>query len=194
MSSDRGWIEKTEDAVVIHAPTAKWPPVNDDSIHVYLDTCLVSGWAKRDLAPLEQEALWQLRKLDDAGSITLMTSEVTKEELAALPADARKLHEDIYDSLRKVPMSPEAAVQVTGRRPTLGFLGWSLPEETLATLLQLVPDPNDARHLVHALKAGCDFFVTTDHKTIVSKREPVEARFSPLRIRKPSELVGELAA
>lgn len=193
MSGDRGWIERDEHGnVTVHAPAARWPPPTDQSLHVYLDTCLVSGLAKRDLVPLEQDALRDLLDLHKKRQISLMTSAVTKEELAALPVDVRGLHEDIYALLGEVPISSEGIVQPKTNRSRSGILGWWLPDATLATLHQLVPDPNDARHLVHALKAGCDFFITTDVKTIVSKRAAVEARFS-LKIRKPSELVAELA-
>jgi hypothetical protein len=194
MSGDRGWIERDERGnVTVHAPAARWPPPTDQSLHVYLDTCLVSGLAKRDLAPLEQEAFRDLLHLHKRRRVSLMTSAVTKEELEALPEGVRELHEDIYALLGEVPISPEAIVQPLTNRMQFGVLGWSLPDATLATLNELVPDRNDARHLVHALKAGCDFFVTTDQRTIISKREPVEAQFS-LKIRKPSELVAELDA
>jgi predicted nucleic acid-binding protein len=192
VGSDRGWIERDEHGnVTVHAPAARWPPPSDDSLHVYLDTCLVSGLAKRDLPPTEQKALRHLLLMHRAGRVSLMTSAVTKEELERLPGGVRELHEDIYALLGEVPISPEVVPLPVTNAQESRLVG-VLPDVTLTELRQLVPDENDARHLVHALKAGCDFFVTTDQRTIISKRESVEARFS-LKIRKPSELVAELS-
>jgi hypothetical protein len=94
---------------------------------------------------------------------------------------------------RRGPISPEGIVQpTTNRSASSRILGWFLPDRHAGDAAATRSGSERRRHLVHALKAGCDFFVTTDDKTIVSKRAAVEARFS-LKIRKPSELVAELA-
>ena len=58
----------------------------------------------------------------------------------------------------------------------------------------------DARHLMHSVLYGCDFFLTMDYKTIVDKLSPMpknlevflEKNGFSLNIVTPSELIGKL--
>ncbi len=61
-------------------------------------------------------------------------------------------------------------------------------------------DDRDARHLMHSVLYGCDFFLTMDYKTIVDKLSPMpknlevflEKNGFSLNIVTPSELIGKL--
>jgi hypothetical protein len=73
----------------------------------YLDTNLVSGIRKQDLGS-EQQALRRILGAHKQGTIALVTSRVTHEEIQGLPPGAvREAHEDIYALLSDVPLADE---------------------------------------------------------------------------------------
>jgi hypothetical protein len=73
----------------------------------YLDTNLVSGIRKQDLGA-EQQALRRFLAAHKQGTIALVTSPVTNEEIQRLPSGAvREAHEDIYALLSDVPLADE---------------------------------------------------------------------------------------
>ena len=112
-------------------------------------------------------------------TLTLVTSDVTKKEIEAIPAPARNPHEAIYSLLRDVPTVPTVqagslrvmVVGRSGRRHGGGvFLGgcrkyWEEPKFT--ELRGLLPDESDAHHVFQAISAGATHFVTTDERTIL---------------------------
>ncbi len=51
-------------------------------------------------------------------------------------------------------------------------------------------DRRDAHHVMLAIRSKCVVFVTCDEETLLKYRTEVEAEF-PIRLRLPSELVGE---
>jgi hypothetical protein len=145
-------------------------------VEAYLDTCLVSGMARADLRPAEQEALLQLLQAHKSRLIALVTSHITREELEKAPAEVRARDDVIYALLENVPAKRESG----------GEKG-----PVLSQLKAILPDADDARHVFQALTNGVDYFVTDDSKTIISRRAEIEARYS-IMVRLPSELAAEL--
>lgn len=64
-------------------------------------------------------------------------------------------------------------------------------DEDLAGLREILPDREDADHVFQAIKAGLDYFITCDKRTILAYASQIESRF-PIRLRLPSDLVKEL--
>ena len=72
----------------------------------YLDTCIVSGLAKDDLKPDEQSALLRILKAWKRGSsLSLVTSQVAKDEIEKIPQAYREKHETNYNLISKIPVA-----------------------------------------------------------------------------------------
>jgi hypothetical protein len=158
-------------------------------VDAYLDTCLVSGLAERDIRPVELEALRTLLRAHKARRIALVTSHVTHEEIGRMSEAKRAPHEDVYALLEDLPEAVESR-----RLASLPLLLNSVTrdDDLFAELKTMVPDLDDARHLFQAIKNGADYFVTDDERTIVSRADKIEAHY-PIKVRLPSQLVAELA-
>jgi hypothetical protein len=137
----------------------------------YLDTCIVSGLAREDLSPSQQAGVASLLQLYKADRVDLVTSEIAKEEIAKVPEQFRSRHETIYLLLRDVPV---ARASWTDSGLTLMGVGGGRREDPLyRELKQMLPDDADAQHVFQAIRAGADYFVTTDARTILRFAEPI---------------------
>ena len=144
----------------------------------YLDTCIVSGLAKQDLKTEEHVALRRILETQKQGSLSLVTSQVTREEIEKIPEAYRSQHETIYYLLSDVPVA--RAFQIYSR----GLMGMGMGmgmgagirrlHPILAKLNTLLPDEADARHLYQAARNDVQYFLTTDAHTILSYREQIE--------------------
>jgi hypothetical protein len=155
----------------------------------YLDTNLVSGLAKRDLRAREHKALRELLRLHKAGSLALVTSHVTREEIERLPGAVRELHEDIYALLVNVREALE--VGTDSGLTLMGVGGGTREEPDFTELKPMLPDVDDARHVFQALRNDVDYFVTDDERTIISRAPKIATRFK-IRPILPSARVEEL--
>ena len=79
----------------------------------YLDTCVVSGLARSDLAPAECEAMIELRRYE-GGSVDFVTSAVALAELEQIPSEHQTPHLAVYHLLRKVRVLPEPSLTRLG--------------------------------------------------------------------------------
>jgi hypothetical protein len=160
----------------------------------------VIGLAKEDLRRTEQDALDELIGMWEGGRLDLVTSYVTREEIHYIPEPARARHEALFARIEGIPvmefivrLMPQLVM--TNAPPThsrpVGPLPVPAPDDDLTTLRGLLPDEADARHLFQAIKSGCDYFVTDDARSIVSRATEIESRY-PIKIRLPSRLVTEL--
>ena len=70
---------------------------------VYLDTVLVSGWAREDIGSSELRALERILEFGQAGRLEITTSQVTADEHRDIPEEHRREHERIYKLIRLVP-------------------------------------------------------------------------------------------
>jgi predicted nucleic acid-binding protein len=158
----------------------------------YLDNCLVGVLVKGEL-PEELAAIHELINLWHAGRIRLVTSPVTMEEIARVPEEHRAPHEAIYAFLEKVPTIDEDVLFPSIISAAPGPKGPVVVQDAdLGWLDSILRDRDDARHLFQAFKNECSYFVTTDVRTILSRTPEIEGKF-PIKLRRPSQLVAELA-
>jgi len=156
-------------------------------VKAYLDTVLVSSIVRRDLDEIEQAALSTLLQLRSSGRIEVVTSSVTREEIARLPREHRGPHEDILHLLELIELAPEAR---TDSGLMLMGVGGGLREDPDFTALKSVlPDEADARHVFQALRCDATHFVTTDRRTILGRRANLGT--FPIQFVLPSEALSD---
>jgi hypothetical protein len=153
----------------------------------YLDTCIISGIAREQLVPAEQTAVLELLRWHKQGRVSLLTSDVTRQEISQIPEHLRFQHEALYSLLADVPSS----VPLTALSPA-GIPMASRHGFTLQALERLLPDRRDARHVLAAQRSRLDYFVTTDNKTILRYRDELQRTFGVTAVL-PSELVAALS-
>ena len=159
---------------------------------VYLDCDLVSAIAKKDFGPAEQAVLEQILTLPQ---LERVTSEVTRREIAGYGGPQRQDIERVYELLRKVPIVED--IELLGIRTQWDPYGgqvsspWLQEEEISQQLRAIGLTRMDAQHLMVAIRAGCDVFLTYDRHSIVRYRPAIEAVFTIL-VRTPLELAEQL--
>ena len=163
--------------------------------NVYFDNTIISAIAKRD-TPAETEAIVQVLRADDAGRLRLWTSEVTREEIAKYEGEAKPTVEAIYLLMKKA--------NYVKRQELLGMNVFidkytcinspRIEDEPLwkELIKDLGLDHLDAHHLMIALRAGCQVFLTNDGDFLDNsqRKRTIEARYA-IRLRRPSEFVAE---
>ncbi len=152
---------------------------------VYLDTNIISGWAKQDLPHGELVALADVLDLWGKGYLDLCTSEVAKEELEKIPEVYRRDHMDVYEGLKRVPTVREKVADPG--LMTMGVGGGRVPQWKLRHL-QKILDETDARHFFQAIQNGADVFLTYDKATILARKAEIQKLGWPIDALKPSEL------
>ncbi|GAB4577932.1 MAG: hypothetical protein Fur0022_06640 [Anaerolineales bacterium] len=74
----------------------------------------------------------------------------------------------------------------------MGVGGDSRFDPLYLELKNILPDELDAQHVFQAIKRDADFFITTDHRTILRYYKDLEAKYV-LKIAMPSELLIALS-
>jgi hypothetical protein len=152
----------------------------------YLDTCIVSGLAKADLAPVEQDAVMYLLQAHKQGELKLVTSEVTAREISQIPEEFRRAHSVVYSLLSDVP------TVLLGSTTSLSLMGTPGPgreDPMFENLKCLLPDPQDAEHVFQAAQNGVQYFVTVDRSTMLKHAAKVESACK-VKLVAPSTLKG----
>lgn len=158
-----------------------------ESLSAYLDTCIVSGLAKGDLAQADIEALLKVLQRYKNGAVSLVTSRVTKEEIDCIPKEYRLPHEVIYNLLADLPVVK--AFRTDSGLMLMGVGGGIRLHPMLAKLTTLLTDEADARHLYQAARNGVRYFITTDARTIISRKAKIEEISHVLALR-PTEFLS----
>ena len=163
-------------------------------VKLYLDTNLLSAIVRRD-HPLEADALAEIVSRGNTGELNLVTSKVTGEEIDRCTGPHAPAIQSLYDSMKKLPYI-EYEVHVgfdSYWDDEMG--GWSNPlydvDPSWSSLRAAGLDETDAHHVMLALKGNCSFFLTCDVRTILSRRQKIEAQHN-IRLLKPSEYVAQL--
>ena len=157
----------------------------------YLDTDIVSAIAKDDY-PKESAALDLLLASAEAGKVAIVASELTRKEIERYQGQQSKSIQRVYSLLGKVTFVEDHTVLGFHTDPYFGDSSPLVEDDRISsTLRQMGLERTDAHHLMLAIRANCEVFLTCDEKTILSKRAPIEARF-PIKLMKPSELVPQL--
>ena len=173
----------------------------------YLDHNLLCGLAKSDLPAKELDALKKLVALHKKSKLDLRISEVHSNELALYKnLNMKKEIQKLFIDFSDVPMVVEdqELLGFHSQWTRQGGITWPLIEDD-PTSLKLrsiisgrLPEKADARtdahHLMLAIKAACERFVTLDIKTILNRKVEIEKEFPQIRLVKPSELLNELTS
>jgi hypothetical protein len=157
---------------------------------IYLDTCVISGWAEAKLAPDELTALGTLLEWRKAGRVDLATSAIALKELLRIPEQHHRRHLDVYEALREVPLAADWR-RTPPFRPTDGPHGRT-DHRLLEIFTRLMPDRPDAEHVFHALSNGIDFVATVDRRTMLKHAEAIETQ-TRAKVRLPSVIVSVLS-
>jgi hypothetical protein len=137
-------------------------------------------------------------RLHSEGKIGVVTSEVTRQEMETWRGKNRPPAERVFYLLEKVEFIQDHTVH--------GFANQEGPMGTVCSYPLVSDDPvsrklreiglgrTDAHHVMLAIHNGCDYFITCDTKSILKYRLAVEAKCPEIKLRKPSQLLAELAA
>lgn len=161
----------------------------------YLDNDIVSAVAKRDFPPAEMKSLEKLVALCGVQKLELMTSKVTALEIARYKGAQKGAIEQVYASLAKVPFIEDH--QVLGSHSygdRFGGVSYPLVQDdpTSSALWKMGLGRTDAHHLMLAIRAGCERFITYDNG-ILSRSLQIKTSFS-IKAERPSNLLAELNA
>jgi predicted nucleic acid-binding protein len=158
-------------------------------LRAYFDTCVVSGVAKNELSDGDAEAVIRILESHKRGELQVVTSEVTAQEIAAIPKAAyRPKHEVIYNLLADVPSVPTSQLSVEMRMPEPAYVVHEDP--LLSALRALRLDDGDLRHAFQAARNNVDFLVTVDRSTFVSRSEAI-FKICHVRVITPTEFVRQ---
>jgi predicted nucleic acid-binding protein len=172
---------------------------------VYLDTNIISALAKHDMPELTSRALMKLLDLSNMATFKLVTSEVARreiEKLEHLPPDP-SLDRDkwilgvMYRLLEKVEFIEDHTVLgFHNQWDRYGGVSYPLVQDdpTSSALRQIGLDRTDAHHLMLAIRAGCQVFLTCDKRTILNRRHEIESRFPTIKLKEPTELLTDLTS
>lgn len=161
---------------------------------IYLDTNILSRIP--DLKVTEETAS-ALAKLAGMGMIRFVTSHKTKQEILKTPNPHRNsLLQFLHAIVQKVETVPVYYSGAIGGAPINATpINGNWTEPSYANLKRLF-DNDDAEHIVQALKAGCDYFMTLDKKTILNRAKrhalDVESICGKMALLSPEDVVRTL--
>lgn len=163
---------------------------------VYLDTNILSRVADLKLSGRAARAYPMLA---ENGEVVLLTSSETKRELARTPEPVRNdVLRFLCALIEKVPDRIGEVSAVIGRaRYGTTMYGGGLVDPRLEGL-RAIFEPEDAKHIFLAASAGCDYFLTLDEKTILSRARARAAEVvrlcGSMRLASPEEIMDLLEA
>jgi predicted nucleic acid-binding protein len=156
---------------------------------IYLDNNIVSAIVKDDY-PDESAALDKLLESVEARKLEIVTSELTRREIERYQGSTRKAIDRVYRLREKVSfLDDHTVLGFHSEWHSSGGASYPLVEDDVISveLRRMGLGRTDAHHLMLAIRAKCDVFLTCDEKTILKHRAAIEARF-PIKLKKPSEL------
>jgi predicted nucleic acid-binding protein len=159
----------------------------------YLDNAVVSAIGKGDVSASEITVLEELLTLFEAKTLDLATSSVTRQEISRYKGPKKGDIERVYARLEKVPfIEDHEVVGFHSCWDRFGDESYPLVQDdpTSSALRKMKLSRTDAHHLMLAIRAGCDRFITYDNG-ILSRSSEIERAFSTKVVR-PSELLAEL--
>ena len=163
-------------------------------MNAYLDNIVVSSIVRDDNAS-QSKALNTLLVAHDEGRVSLVTSELTLDEIKKCPPEHRTPLERTFRLLEKVPVAQSHALLYINSHGTART--WiNSPvfqnDPLLDALLALGIERVDAEHIYAAAKQGCNAFLTCDNspRTGILRRAAKIAELCGLAVLRPSELVS----
>jgi len=141
---------------------------------IYIDTCIFSRLLDLKITNNELEAL---NLVSDIEKLEFITSEKTLEEFLNTKDDKRrKALRVLFRLVTKVKN-----IHLTQTEPALwGTIMWGeapwgggvTREKPLFKKLKNIFDADDSNHIFQAINNECDYFLTLDRKTILSRIKP----------------------
>lgn len=128
---------------------------------IYLDTCVISGLIKQDMGDENYNNLVEMLSMD----LCIVSSQIARDEINAIPPQYRKEHADLFDSLNKIPVIQHYST--CSNLMLMGVGGGRRYDPLFAKLKNLLPDENDALHIFQACKNSVTDFITIDNRTIL---------------------------
>ena len=162
---------------------------------VYLDNDIVSAIGKGDVSASELTMLEELLDFFDAKRLELVTSSVTAREIALYKGLAKADIEHVYARLEKVPfIEDHEVVGFHSYWDRYGGESYPLVQDDAisSALWRIGVKRTDAHHLMVAIRAGCDCFITYD-KGILHRSPQIESGFS-IKVMRPSAVLTHLSA
>lgn len=156
---------------------------------IYLDTNIVSGIVKDDLGD-ESAPLTTLLELFDIGTVELLTSRLAEDEVGRYQGQMSTPIRRVCHLLEKVAFVEEQTLLGFSSQwdHTGGFCNPLIEDDRIwLHLRQMGLDRVDAHHVMLAIRAQCDIFLTCDRRSILRYRNGVQAVFS-IRLMRPSEV------
>jgi hypothetical protein len=163
---------------------------------VYADNNVICAIGKHDMRdPGEASPIAIISAMFDAGQLPLYASNVTKEELDPWQGDKKPVVLQLYDLLPKVPR--------VERQELLGIHVYSdlytcinspmIEDHPLWLKLRTFGLKEfDEHHLMVAILAGCDVFLTCDKGDFGPRRSQLAKAFPLIQILWPSEALYRL--
>lgn len=162
---------------------------------VYLDTCVLSRIVDARIKEKPAAAYAEIVKKRD---VQLVTSDKTHAEVLKTTSPVRNsLLQFLVALVERVPLRVVEFSGALGGAP-LGvmYLGGAITDPLLGELRQIF-DPDDATHIAHAVRAGCNYFLTLDDATILSRArsnaERVKVLCESLEFVDPEKLAERLS-
>jgi hypothetical protein len=156
----------------------------------YLDTVLVSGLVKRDIDPVELDALTEILSRFARAELALVCSKAVEAELAAIPSDYRGPHIEQLKVFRSIPRAEPGGIT---RLTVMGVPGAN-PYRALWDQLQaLLPDPADAEHVFVAASNRVKVLITVDKRTMLNHRGAVRA-LCAVELMRPTEFLHAVSS
>ena len=173
--------------------------MDDNSIFIYMDTCIISRIADQNIEPKEAKAL---RELGDLDNVRLLTSKKLTEEIQKAPYETtRELLLFVAGQFGKVPY-----IEITipthwpWGSPPWGQLPWGTGRwgrgqvDSVYDGLRKLFEPDDTDHIFQATKNNCDYFMTLDDRTILKRvkahKDELSLLCPKLKFGTPSEILG----
>ncbi len=157
---------------------------HDWPLRVYVDTCVLSAVANRELPPAERTAMDTIAGLVQSSALTLVSSHVALEEMSRIPGPPFALHLAQYDAVGKV----SSDLTWEEFNPATEITDLEVEDPTYEELRDFLPDEPDAQHLAQAKLGGIDHVLTLDQRTILRYAPELRDRFGIL-VFKPSDFV-----
>lgn len=167
---------------------------------VYLDTNIMSRIAD---GRVNQKTLDALETIAESTDVTLVTSIIALQEfIRCTNPKTRVLLKLLYKIAKKVPTVDShsiVGIEVTDVVANEGFtISGKILEDPLIVEIKHIFDEIDSEHIFQAIKSQCDFFLTLDSATILTRleedQERVKGLTSKMQFVGPAQLAEVLQA
>jgi len=153
---------------------------------VLVDTCVISGVARRDMKPEDAAAFLRMADMVQRSELTMWASTVAREEIDRIPPQFRADHIREYDALRKIRASNATWIDSDPGSPTAGEI---VQHPAYRIARRILRDENDARLVFQAKAGGVTDFVTVDYNSVLNKAAELRDQLG-IRAVSPSQYLS----